>query len=240
MNVLVTNDDGITSEGLLLLVQALREQGKHTIYVIAPDSNRSAVSHSVSSIMQDPIRLKEVDKDMWSCSGTPADCVMLAFMGVLPVFPDMVLSGINRGPNIGTDIIYSGTVAGARQGALHHVPGIALSLAARKPFFWDGAVRFIVEHIDEFFSYWRADTFININLPNIPEGPAGSLLTFPSRRRYHDTLTVIDRPNGRKYCFIQSGDVETVPAAGSDYDAVSRNLASICLCAVHPAAALQS
>ena len=233
MNIVVTNDDGINSEGLLLLVRALREQGEHTIYVIAPDSNRSAVSHSIS-IIKDPLRLKEVEKDMWSCSGTPADCIILAFMGFLPVLPDLVLSGINRGPNMGTDIIFSGTVAGARQAALHNIPGIALSLADWGPFFWDGAVRFITEHINEFVSYWKPNTFINVNLPNIPEGPAGTVLTFPSNRLYRDKLTIIDGPDGRKYCFIQHGYVDTVATEGSDYDVVSRNLASVSLCAVQP------
>ncbi|MDR2150966.1 MAG: 5'/3'-nucleotidase SurE [Spirochaetaceae bacterium] len=237
MNILVTNDDGIGSEGLLLLVQALREQGRHSVYALAPDSNRSAVSQAIS-FMRD-LQLKEVAQDLWSCSGTPADCVILAFMGVFPVVPDLVLSGINRGPNLGTDILYSGTAAGARQGALYNVPSIALSLDAHTSFFWDSTVRFISEHLDEFIAYWKTDTFLNINLPNTPQGPAGMALSFPSRRLYHDTLTVFDAPNGKRYCFVEPGAVETIPAAGSDYALVSQNLASISLCAVHPVVVMQ-
>jgi 5'-nucleotidase len=152
---------------------------------------------------------------------------------VSPV-PDLVLSGINQGPNLGTDIIYSGTAAGARQAVLHGVPGIALSLAGLKPFFWDKTVRFAIEHLDEFVCSWQPDTFVNVNFPNTPDGPVGTAFTFPSHRIYHDTLDVYDASDGKKYCFVQGGDVETVYEDESDWDAVSRNLVSVCPVYMHP------
>ncbi|MDR0722163.1 MAG: 5'/3'-nucleotidase SurE [Treponema sp.] len=233
MNILVTNDDGIAGEGLLCLVEALRAQGRHRIVVIAPDSNRSGLSHSLS-FLSTPICLTPQGADTWACSGTPADCVMMALLGILPVKPDLVVSGINKGANIGTDIIYSGTAAAARQGGLYNLPSIALSLAGEGTFYWEPAVSFAVAHLEALIASWKADTFINVNIPNTPGGPAGILTTFPSVRIYHDGVSVFDAPDGRKYCFINAGPVWTEPEKGSDEDAVSRNYVSVSPVFLHP------
>ncbi|MDR1302798.1 MAG: 5'/3'-nucleotidase SurE [Treponema sp.] len=233
MNILVTNDDGITGEGLLLLAVALRAQGRHRIWVLAPDSDCSGVSHSIS-FLKAPLCLTPRGVDTWVCSGTPADCVMMAILGGLSIKPDLVVSGINKGANIGTDIIYSGTAAAARQGSLYGLPSIALSLAGEGTFYWEEAVSFVVDHLEELQALWKADTFINVNLPNTPGKPEGMLTTFPSLRMYHDRISIFDVPGGRKYCFINGGSIWTEPETGSDWDAVSRNYVSVSPVFVHP------
>jgi 5'-nucleotidase len=226
MNILLTNDDGIGCEGLLRLTEELRSQTRHKIYVLAPDSDRSGVSQAIS--IKKPLRLKAHGPDTWVCSGTPADCVILASLGGLPVKPDLLISGINAGPNLGTDIVYSGTAAAARQGALHHIPSIALSLAGfTPPLYWERAVSFAVTRLDELIRLWTEDIFINVNIPNTPEGPAGMAITFPSRKRYHDNLIPFDAPDGCTYCFINPGPTKSENDPGSDWEAVSQNLVSV-------------
>jgi 5'-nucleotidase len=125
MDILLTNDDGILCKGILKLAEALRSRNEHTVRVLAPDSNRSGVSHGLT-ILGSPVKLLELEKDTWSCSGTPVDCVLAGVLGGLPdMKPDLVISGINQGANLGTDITYSGTAAAARPAAQMGVPAIA-------------------------------------------------------------------------------------------------------------------
>jgi 5'-nucleotidase len=160
----------------------------------------------------------------------------VASLGGLPVKPDLLISGINAGPNLGTDIVYSGTAAAARQGALHHIPSIALSLAGLAlPLYWEGAVFFAVTRLDELIRLWTEDIFINVNIPNTPEGPAGMAVTFPSRRQYNDNVVSFDAPDGCTYCFINSGPVISENGPGSDWDAISRNLVSVTPVYIYPA-----
>jgi 5'-nucleotidase len=235
MNILLTNDDGIECEGLLKLAEALRGRGENTVYVLAPEGNRSGVSHSIS--LRGPIRIKDYAEDTWTCSGTPADCVMVALLGGLPVIPDLVVSGINAGPNLGTDIIYSGTAAAARQAALHRIPAIALSLAHfGGAFFWDPAVAFVLEGLPDMITLWAEDTFLNVNIPNTPQMSLGTAITYPSRRRYDDRLAVFAAPDGHRYFFIEGGAIATEEEPGSDWEAVSRNQVSISPVFIHPVA----
>jgi 5'-nucleotidase len=173
--------------------------------------------------------------------------VVLALLGAVPEKPDLVISGINRGANMGTDLIYSGTAAAARQGSLFGVPSVALSLAentagnngAAMEYYWDMAVSFVLAHLDELASQWKADTFINVNIPNSPAGPDGIVAAFPSRREYQDSLSSFKAPNGDTWCFVTLGKVTTKPepaaaGEGSDWAAVSRNLASVSPILIHP------
>jgi 5'-nucleotidase len=236
MNILLTNDDGIDSPGLQLLAKALRARGQCRVFILAPDSDRSGVSGAIS-FLREPLRLAEKEPDSWACSGNPVDCVVLALLGALPVKPDLVISGINRGANLGTDLIYSGTAAAARQGSFFGVPSLALSLAENAPFseyYWDMAVSFTLAHLDEFASQWEADTFLNVNIPNSPGGPDGIAAAFPSKREYRDSLTPFKAPNGDTWCFVKLGEVVAKPEAGSDCDEVSRNLASVSPVWIHP------
>jgi 5'-nucleotidase len=233
MNILLTNDDGISSEGLLKLACALREETGHTVYVLAPDTNRSGVSHSIS--IASHVRIRREGEDAWSCSGTPADCVMVAVLGGLPAGPDLVLSGINAGANLGTDLIYSGTAAAARQAGLLGIPGIALSLTGQgDPFYWEPAIGCTLDNLDRWLSFWQEDVFINVNFPNSPGGFDGSVITYPSRRHYHDTMSFFQAPDGDRYCFVEGGRLVTEEEQGSDWDAVSQNLVSVSPVFLHP------
>ncbi|MDR1971155.1 MAG: 5'/3'-nucleotidase SurE [Treponema sp.] len=238
MNILLTNDDGIESPGIRLLAGALREGG-HRVVVVAPDRDRSGVSHSIS-FLAGPLVLRPRGDDTWACSGLPVDCVIAAALGGIPVKPDLVLSGINRGANLGTDLLYSGTAAAARQGSLFGMASIALSLVEGRegPFYWDRAVQFFLSHLDELAGQWKADTFVNVNIPNSPQGPAGFGPSFPSRRLYHDSLELMDAPNGDRYCFFHAGTTESPPqGGGSDRELLSQNLAAVSSIWIHPVSA---
>ncbi|AEF84276.1 5'-nucleotidase SurE (Nucleoside 5'-monophosphatephosphohydrolase) [Treponema primitia ZAS-2] len=233
MNILLTNDDGISCEGLLRLADALRELKQHTIYVLAPDRERSGVSNCIS--FYDSIRIRDLGNNTWTCSGTPADCALLGILGALPVKPDLVVSGINAGANLGTDLVYSGTAAAARQAALHGIPAIALSLVIHEgPVFWEPAVAYARDHLEELIAFWKEDTFVNVNFPNSPSYTAPPVLSFPSRRRYQDSLTSFDAPDGYRYCFVKGSGVVVEDELDSDSDAVSRNRVSMSPVFIHP------
>src|SRR5574344_374949 len=126
MKLLLTNDDGYDADGIQTLAACLSRD--NDVYVIAPDRNRSAVSNGITW-MKEPLKFVRHSENVYSCSGLPADCVIAGLSGeLLPFMPDAVISGINKGANIGTDIIYSGTAAAARQAVLYGIPGIALSI----------------------------------------------------------------------------------------------------------------
>ncbi|MDR2096155.1 MAG: 5'/3'-nucleotidase SurE [Treponema sp.] len=241
MNILLTNDDGIESAGIQRLAAALRDEGKHTIYMLAPDGNRSGVSHSISFLYA-PVRIREHSLNTWSCSGNPADCAMIAVLGGFPVKPDIILSGINRGANLGTDIVYSGTAAAARQAVLQGVPAIAFSLAGglsvRKDendgYFWDMAVAFILEKMPELIDRCTKDIFINVNIPNTRDGPLGMLTTYPCIQHYRDELSTMKAPDGSIYCFMKLGSASFKGEPGSDIEAVQRNYVSVSPVFVHP------
>jgi len=129
MNILITNDDGIESEGLKTLARVLSRD--HRIMIVAPDGERSGKSHSIS--LGEPVRMRRMGENALACGGTPADCVLFSILGAVPEKPDIVVSGINRGPNLGTDIIYSGTAAAARQAALMGYAAVAVSVTSFSP-----------------------------------------------------------------------------------------------------------
>jgi len=255
MRILLTNDDGIDSQGILLLAKALRTAG-HRIFVVAPVTNCSGVSHSLSFLNR-PCRLNEHGKDTWSCEGTPVDCVVIATLGGIPELcfldksgnrkaelpVDIVVSGINRGANLGTDIVYSGTASAARQGALINIPSVAFSLVEADGDYsvwnWDMAVEFIVEHFDRILAYWKPDSFVNVNIPNKQEKPLSLVHAFPAFRCYNDRIDVYRAPSGQQYCFANAGKIGMVKRDSnsgiiSDYEAVEKNCASISEIYIHP------
>jgi len=225
MNILLTNDDGIDSGGLQKLALALRCRG-HRVFVIAPDVNRSGISHALS-LFGGPVKLTAQGEDTWSCSGYPVDCVVVALKGALPLKPDLVISGINCGANLGTDIIYSGTAAAARQASLNGVPAIALSLVGNSPFNWDMAATWSVDHLEELLSFWRGMSFVNVNIPNNPDFPRGMAVAWPAAKRYNDSLSIMEAPDGKRWCFLDADEDNEIPEAGSDCDIICRNLVSV-------------
>ena len=166
MIILVSNDDGIQSEGLIALENSLRAAGE--IYTVAPDRPQSSMSHALT--LHRPLRVHEMGERRLAVDGTPVDCVKLALTGLLPVRPDLVISGINKGPNLGDDIIYSGTVSAAIEGALLGIPAIAVSLVTFKNFEFSAAAEFtatLVQRIAE--RDIPAKTLLNVNVPPIPK-----------------------------------------------------------------------
>jgi len=235
MRLLLTNDDGINSPGILLLAAALRKAG-HRVFVLAPSADKSGVSHSIT-FLNKPVKIVQVDNDTWSCDGTPVDCVVIGLMGGLPECAplDAIVSGINRGANLGTDLVYSGTAAAARQGALCNIPSLALSLLAGDEWYWDMAVAFAAERFTEMLAFWKPDCFVNVNIPGQKETPRGLVHAFPSLRYYNDSIETYYAPDGQRYCFARSGEISAKPEKGSDWEAVSGNNASISDILIHPA-----
>jgi len=234
MNIFLTNDDGVDADGIRKLAQALRKKTEHRVVVIAPDGNRSGTSNAVS-LFHTPVKLFEVEKDIWSCSGHPADCVILALLGALPLKPDLFLSGINRGENLGTDLIYSGTAAAARQASFMGVPAVALSLAGHGILHWDMAAAWVVDHLEELTAFWRKDSFVNVNIPNSPGGPEGMQEAWLAVKTYYDELSVVNTSDGSRWCFLQGEPGAQAKQKDSDCDVVSRNLVSISTVDIYPA-----
>jgi 5'-nucleotidase len=234
MKILLTNDDGIHSPGLTLFAEALRRAG-HRVWVFAPASNQSAVSHSIT-FFKGARKITAIAEDTWSCEGTPADCVVIALMGGIPETPEVVISGINRGANLGTDIIYSGTTAAARQGAFYAIPSAAFSLIQGDGdvWNWDMAVSFTMEHFDRIMGYWKPDSFVNVNIPNRSEKPLKLVHAFPSFRYYNDSIDIYHAPDGCRYCFVSTGKATAKPEHGSDWEAVMENNASLSAIFIHP------
>ncbi|MDD3980866.1 MAG: 5'/3'-nucleotidase SurE [Spirochaetia bacterium] len=239
MRILVTNDDGIDAEGLSVLVSYLSDEaygGKdREIIVLAPEGERSGVSHAMT--LRHPTKVRKLKEAYYSCSGTPADCVIVAGLGILPWMPDLVVSGINRGPNMGTDIIYSGTCGAARQAALAGVPGIAVSCAQYKaPLDYRCSASFVARNLEALLSYWRKDCFININCPSADEAERPARWTLPGINRYHDALSCFDGLDGYRYCFLGEGKSERLPDPVSDHHAVAEGEIALSLIQIHPVA----
>jgi 5'-nucleotidase len=226
MIILVCNDDGIHSEGLHALEAALAKIGE--IYTVAPDREQSAVSHSLT--LHRPLRIDEIAPRRFAVNGTPTDCVNLAVKGFLPVRPQLVVSGINRGANLGDDITYSGTVSAAMEGSLLGIPSIAVSLVIKgTPNHYAAAADFAAVLAKEVIAQGMpSDTLLNVNVPNIPrEELKGFLLTRQGKRRYAETLDVRIDPRGRKYYWIGGDDLGFDPDEGTDCVAVHDGFISV-------------
>ncbi|MCL2601029.1 MAG: 5'/3'-nucleotidase SurE [Treponema sp.] len=247
MRLLLTNDDGADSPGILLLAHALRGAG-HRVFMVAPSSDNSGVSHSIS-FFKGSRKLAEIQKDSYSFDGTPVDCVIVALRGGIPELDataggaplDAVISGINRGANLGTDIVFSGTAAAARQGAFYGIPSLALSLVhgQGETWHWDMAVAFAMERLGDMLAYWKPDSFVNVNIPNRDEKPLGLVHSFPSLRCYSDRIDVHSAADGNRYCVAKLNEVGARPDRGSDWKAVSENNASLSEIFIHPVLASQ-
>jgi 5'-nucleotidase len=234
MNILVSNVDGYECEGIKALAAALRGLG-HRVLVIAPDRERSGASHSIS-LAAGYIDVKKIAADTWICGGTPVDCVLAALTGGVAFDADLVVSGINAGCNLGTDILFSGTAAAAREGALNGIPSIAFSLVGEAPFFWEEAAAWAASHIEWLAASYKKGGFINVNMPNIAVLPGEPLITFPSKRQYADTVSKEDLHNGWTRLNFDGMRIETSHENGSDYEALCANTVSVSHIAVEPCA----
>jgi 5'-nucleotidase len=230
LRILLSNDDGIESPGLRRLQEALETE--HDVWVVAPDSNRSGSSHSVT--LGNPTKFKRIAEREYSSGGTPADCVLHACLGLVPGEIDMVVAGINLGPNLGTDIVYSGTAAAARQGAFMGKPAVACSIDAYEPpYHLEFAARFITANLTTIRDLWSEDHFLNINFPN-GEAPAEPKITFPTRRIYEDELVRFISPQGDLYSFIGGQVPGSMKEEGSDFGALEAGYTSLSPVLIHP------
>jgi len=231
MRILLTNDDGIRSAGLGILKEYL--DADHEVWTVAPDGERSGMSHYLT--LKDPVRVRQVGERSFQTSGSPADCVIVGILGVLPKRPDIVLSGINVGPNLGTDLIYSGTAAAARQAAFMGCPAVALSLDGFvEPLHFSPLAEFVRENLTLLRGLWDKHHFINVNAPNIPGSPLSVEITTPSRRIYHDMLVNYDSPRGETYYFLDGSPPLAEPDEHTDWAAVHRGSISVSPIYLHP------
>lgn len=228
MIILVCNDDGIRSEGIQALARALDPLGE--VYVVAPDREQSAVSHSLT--LHRPLRVEDAGDHQFAVDGTPTDCVNLAVSGILPGRPGLVVSGINKGANLGDDITYSGTVSAAIEGSLLGIPSLAVSLAtldASATFEFSAAAEFAARLATEVIARaLPANTLLNVNVPAVPrEQMTGFRITRQGKRRYGEALVEKVDPRGKKYYWIGGDELGFIDEPGTDFAAIQDRAVSI-------------
>jgi 5'-nucleotidase len=222
--VLISNDDGIGSANLHALADAIERAQFAEVLVVAPERERSAASHTIT--LHKPLRLHEQGKNRYSLSGTPVDCVYLGVIELAPRPVALVLSGINRGYNLGSDVFYSGTVAAAVEGGLRGIPGIAFSIDPARERDLDAALRFAVALIARVLDEGLPErTVLNVNLP----GRTGATYAWTrlGNRVYQDDVTQRMDPRGRPYYWIGGGLAEMDHGPGTDCHAVAHGVVSI-------------
>lgn len=224
MFILVTNDDGVRSPGLRALAAAMSELGRAVI--VAPDRNRSAVGHALT--LDHPLRAEEIKSDIYAVDGTPTDCVNLGIHGLIKEHPSLVVSGINRGSNVGDDITYSGTVSAALEASLMGYPAFAISLDALQFNEQDlkVAAAFAKKIAVKIFQHGLPkDTFLNVNVPS--GNCHGVQLTHQGRRRYGEAVVCNQDPRGKNYYWIGGVDVGFENIPGSDCNALAQGMISV-------------
>ncbi len=221
MRILLSNDDGIHAPGLQQLKEALDPICE--LWVVAPSSQQSATSHSLT--LGSILRRRQWAERVYSVHGTPADSVLMGINGLMgDAPPDLVISGINHGPNMGEDVHYSGTVAGAIEGAILGVPSIAVSVASFRKQEFGGAVEFITKMVAEQSDMLvRKGTLLNINVPNLPFAELkGLAITRLGSRHYGDVIIRKEDPRGREYFWIGGEEPTWLEDEHSDFHAVHR------------------
>ncbi|MCB1756371.1 MAG: 5'/3'-nucleotidase SurE [Gammaproteobacteria bacterium] len=225
MKILISNDDGYLSKGIAALASALAEISE--IQVVAPDRDRSAASHSLT--LRWPIRSRLHENGFRSVEGTPTDCVHLAVNGMLGELPDMVVSGINDGPNLGDDVLYSGTVAAAIEGRFLGLPAIAVSMGSPSPAHFDSAARVVarlVGHLQEF--PLDENSILNINVPDLPYDQIKGMRETRLGSR-HKSEAVIEQkdPRGQTVYWLGPAGPEADAGPGTDFHAVKNGYVSV-------------
>ena len=221
--ILVTNDDGYRSEGITALADALRPLGAVTI--VAPVLEASAIGHALT--LRRPLRLEKIADDIFAVDGTPTDCVNIAIAQVIRALPDLVVSGINKGWNLGDDVTYSGTIAGAFEGALLGVPSMAISLRSTTGTYdFAPAARAAATLAEALLQHpLPPRTFLNINVP--AGRPKGVRVTVQAARNHITSVGERRDPKGRPYYWIEEGEDAWQPHDRSDYQAVHDGYVSV-------------
>jgi len=225
MKILLSNDDGYFAEGINVLTEALERVAD--IVVVAPDKNRSGSSNSLT--LNQPLRISELAKNRFKVDGTPSDCVHLALTGYLKEEPDLVISGINHGANLGDDVIYSGTVAAAMEGRFLGLPSIAVSLVGQNFKHFKTAAHVVIDLVQKIqHAPLSSDVVLNLNVPDIPlaalKGIKATRLGF--RHKSEKNFKDVD-PYGRIIYWIGPTGKENDAGNGTDFDAINQGFASI-------------
>ena len=226
MNILCTNDDGYLAPGITVLARAAATLGSVTM--VAPDREQSATSNSLT--LHHPLRARRARDGAWIVDGTPTDCVILAVNELLTDRPDVCVSGVNHGSNMGEDVLYSGTVAAAMEATVIGIPAIALSYCGIFPEELEGFEKLVARVLDAILrrGSFPEDTLFNVNLPAIPpEEVKGMRITSLGRRRYADSITRAKDPSGREYFWIGGGVATWRGPAHSDFQAVEDGYVSV-------------
>ena len=225
MKILVSNDDGYLAKGINVLTEALDQVAD--VVVVAPDQERSGASSSLT--LKDPLRVSEIAPNRYKVDGTPADCVHLALTGYLDYEPDLVISGINHGANLGDDVIYSGTVAAAMEGRFLGLPSIAVSLVGNNPMYFDTAAIILIKLILKIQQApLDSDVVLNLNVPNVPisklKGIKATRLGF--RHKSEQILKDMD-PYGRPIYWVGPAGEGQDAGEETDFHAIEQGFASV-------------
>ena len=239
LNILISNDDGVFAEGIRALAKCAINKG-HNVTVVCPDQERSATGHGLT--LQSPLRVERADKlfeqgiKAWGCSGTPADCVKLALSELMEKKPDLILSGINHGPNLGTDIFCSGTVAAAMEGTLENVPSMAISVAGFKWRNFEFASEIALNIAEQAIkTVWPKSLLLNLNIPPCERNQINDFSwTRLSIRKYKNQFSKREDPRGDTYYWLAGEVVLDINSKGygpkdwpSDVSQIQQNKISL-------------
>ena len=225
MRILLSNDDSVFAKGIQVLHQALAQE--HEVTVIAPDRNCSGVSNALS--LHQPLRIQQLDNGFYSVNGTPSDCVHLGVNRFMQQEPDLVVSGINHGANLGDDVIYSGTVAAATEGRYMGLPAIAVSLASHDGEHFETAAKVVLGIIAKLQLHpLPANQILNVNVPDVPyEALAGIKVTRQGRRHRAEGMQQSQDPFGRTIFWYGPAGAEQDASEGTDFHAISQGYCSV-------------
>ncbi len=233
MRILISNDDGIFATGIRKLAERLAAEKDFEVFVVAPDRERSATGHALT--LHKPLRVEEVDlapnvKGAWAVTGTPSDCVKFAVIALLKQKPDIVISGINNGANLGNDVLYSGTVSAAMEGAFLHIPSIAVSLVTKQEKkHWETAADFVAELIHCVpKAGLQPGCLLNVNVPSAPMAEiSGYAITKLGYRLYNDHFEKRTDPRGKIYYWLAGHAIEESDEPYTDTWAVNQKMISV-------------
>jgi 5'-nucleotidase len=224
--ILVTNDDGIDAPGIKALEKILKPLG--TVFVVAPGSEKSAAAHSIT--FNHPLRVRHIGRASVAVDGTPTDCVMFGVYGLLNnKRPDLLVSGINNGPNLGDDITYSGTVSAALEGTLLKIPSIAFSMCGRNTANYSAAACFIRDLCRKVIKEGLPkNVFLNVNIPDVPRKKLkGVMVVRQGKRIYNDMFLKRLDPRGRSYYWLGGMEPSYEKEKGTDFEAIEKNMIAV-------------
>jgi 5'/3'-nucleotidase len=225
MRILITNDDGIHSPGLTALAKALSAVGE--VWVVAPDRERTAVAHALT--LHKPLRVHQMGKRVYAVNGTPVDCVNLAILKIMSKPPALVVSGINKGVNLGDDVMYSGTVSAAVEGTILGFPSMAVSQEGQERFRFEVGAHYAVRVAHLVLERGLPDeTLVNVNVPDRPLlSVRGVRATCLSRRRFDNPIIEKLDPHGRSYYWIAGTRVSWSRSKDADHEAIEEGFVSL-------------